>query len=178
MAITTTQTQAVKLIGKELNLKASRIKKDFKKHKASFSNLNGGLVAKGQPVGLINFGSSEKKVGVSVKVKKTGSRKTLKHAFIAIGKNNNKHIFSRDRGGLPKAKFFEVGKKSKAAWPKIGKHYQGLSGGVGYIKQHSGPRIEDIYARDDIYSKVRKIAVDAYSKNVFNETGDLLRRFG
>jgi len=177
-AIKTSQTQAVKLIGKELNLKASRIKKDFGSNKASFSKLHGELYAKGQPVGLVNFQAKElPSGGVSFKVMKSGKRAKLKHAFIAYGRNNNRHIFTRDRTGMPKSKrpdVFPAGKKSKAPWKRMGKKYQG----IGKLQQKSGPRIEDIYSRDSIYGKVRKIAVDSYAKNVFDNTQDLLRRFG
>ncbi len=163
--IKTTQVQAVKLIGQDLNLPAKRIKKDFKQDKANFSKLKGGLIAAGEPVGLINFAARQVKAGVSHKVKRVSARSTTRHAFIAA-RGTKSHVFWRAYDGPRKP---AMPGRNYAAMPKMYTHP---------IHIREGPRIEDVYGDRKMYDKVEKIAADTYVKNVGIETGSLLRRFG
>lgn len=153
-AIKTTQVQAVKKIGADVALTAKRIKGDFTQEKASFKNLKGALIAKGEPVGLINFQARPVKTGVSHKVKRASTRSTTKSAFIQSARGG-KHVFRRVR-------------KSSGT---------GLVGRLP-VSRLTGPRIEDIYAKPHIYDAVSKIAADKFAENVSKETKDLLRRYG
>ena len=63
------RTDAVKRIGTKINLKAARIRSDFRQIKATVKVIKGSVIAKGNPVGLASFlGTKElKSGGVSVK---------------------------------------------------------------------------------------------------------------
>lgn len=166
-SIKTTQVQAVKIVGAELNLPAKRIKEDFKQEKANFSNLKGALVASGDPVGLINFQARAVKTGVSFKIKKAGSRSLLPHAYIGSGKKGpGQHVFRRQYKGPRKA---AVPGKKYGAMPKIFRLP---------TSRLTGPRIEDIYSKPAVYAKVQAIAAETYLKNIDIETQTLLRRYG
>ena len=165
-SIKTTQVQAVKIIGQDLNLSAKRIKEDFKQDKANFSKLRGGLIAAGDPVGLINFQARQVGKGVSFKVKKAGSRSLLLHAYIGAGKKGSgKHVFRRDYKGPRKP---AVPGRAYGAMPKSFRLP---------TSRLTGPRIEDIYSKPEVYDQVQKLASDAYVKNIGIETQSLLRRF-
>lgn len=168
-AIKTTQVQAVKLIGKDLNLTAKRIKEDFTQDKANFGRISGALIAAGEPVGLINFQAKKVKTGVSHKVKKAAARSTTRGAYISKGKSGNKeHVFRRN---------YSVTHAPIAVVP--GRVYSALPDKFRLpTSRKTGPRIEDIYAKSSIYDAVSKIAADKFAENVSNKTKDLLRRYG
>lgn len=177
-AMKTTQTQAVKIIGQDLNLPAKRIKQDFKDDKANFSTLRGSLRATGDPVGLINFAAISKVAGVSVKVKKAGSRSIIPHTFMALAKNG-RHVFMRLRDNLPAPTVFDKGKLAFAPWPQMGDKYRGIiNKKATNVTRKTGPRIEDIYGEKKNFDRIQKIAVDAYLKNIETQTASILRRYG
>jgi hypothetical protein len=141
--IDNTQTKAVSLIYNVLNLTKTRIRKDFKKVRAYRSRLSGQLLAEGLPVGFMSFsGTRELKAGkgVSVKLKRTGSRKYFRHAFIAEAKGT-KHVFERESWG-------------KARW-KPGYPYAKMPKSYRFgLDRLSGVSIEDYYKDDRIYKTV------------------------
>ncbi len=170
--LTTAKTQAAARIGNEVNLKASRIKEDLTINKASYSNIGGSLVATGEPVGLINFGARSVEKGVTVQVLKSSSRTTLLHAFIATGSGSTEHVYWRatDRGTMPAAIKFQVGRKSGAAWPRFGDKYRVP------VERLTGPRIEDIFAQDQVMDAVLTQANYLFLTNVEAKVDDILRR--
>lgn len=185
----TAKTQATARIGNELNLKAARIKDDMTLSKANYSNLSGALVATGEPVGLVQFGASEVQKGVTVKVKRQGSRKLLKHAFIAKGKGKSiskkdetvkTHIWWRaGRDRMPVPRHFAPGKKARANWDNIPKKFKFPIGPKGdkSIQRLTGPRIEDIFASKKVLDPVTIQAGHLFVKNVDAKITDVLRRY-
>ena len=171
--LATAKTQATARIGNELNLSASRIKEDFTIKNASYSDPSGYLRATGEPVGLINFGANQTNQGVSVKVKRSGSRSLLKHAFISTGhKSSTQHLFWREsQGRQPDPVKFFSGVKSKAAWPKFGKEYRFI------LERLTGPRIEDIFAQDQVLNPVTIQANTLFLSNVASKIDEILRRY-
>jgi len=173
--LSTVKTQAVARIGNELNLKAARIKEDFTVQKASFTSLNGALIAKGAPVGLVNFDANQIDTGVTVKVLKGGSRKLLRHAYIGTGRRQSgNHVFWRgkDRATMPTPKRFAIGKKHRAPWPKFGPQF------TKPVERLSGPRIEDFLAKPSIFDPVSIQANYVFAQNVEKMIDEVLRRFG
>lgn len=179
--LTTARTQATARIANELNLKSKRIKQDFTIRKASYSNLSGALIAKGKPVGLIQFGARQTAKGVTVKVKRSEGRSLLKHAFIAKGKGKSiskadgsvkEHVFWREkeRKTMPAPKRFPRGKISKKGWKWIPDEYR-LS-----LERRTGPRIEDIFANPKVLHPVTIQAQHVYLLNVENKIDEILRR--
>jgi len=139
---TNVQTHAVREIGKDINLKAGRIRQDFKIQKASWSNLSGSVKATGKPVGLISFtGTRQLKSGVSVKVLKSKPRVKLKHAFITTA-NRAKNVFQRAYKG-PRAKV-----KPGFPYARLPRHMRFP------IERLSGPRVEDVFVKPSIFGPV------------------------
>jgi hypothetical protein len=99
-SIDNTQTRAVDKIAAVVNLTKTRIRKDFRKIKAFSKKLSGQLLAEGKPVGFMAFKPSAlKKGGISIKLKRTGSREYFKHAFIEPGKGGALQVFERKKWG-------------------------------------------------------------------------------
>jgi len=144
----TMKTQIKARLGNELNLTAARIEKDLRIIKASYNNLNGGVVASGQPVGLTQFKATQTKKGVKVKTKKAGTKKLIKHAFIQHGRNQNLHVF----------------------WRKGKERYE--------IHAKHGPRIEDILASPKVLEPIQIQAAHIFPQNVLKAVDDILKRFG
>lgn len=174
--LTTVNTQAAARVGNELNLKASRIKEDFTLIKASYSKPSGSFVAKGEPIGLVQFGANQTQKGVSVKVKRSGSRSLLKHAYIAKGKGDTtkQHVWWRKgRTSAPAPKRFAIGKKvtlpgGDRALPK--KYRIPL-------ERKTGPRIEDILDDNHIFDPLTIQANHVFLQNVEKQIDDVLRRY-
>lgn len=137
-----TRTFISETIRKVYNVKAMAIKKRVTLKRASSNMPFAELRYRGPRIGLINFGAKEKKVtlarkprkgqkgqpwgrfrtGVTVKVKKSGSRKLVssRPGFIMTGKNNNQHIYYRagdgsDRNNLRSAKTWSIPEMLKNA---------------------------------------------------------------
>jgi len=175
--VSTGKTQATKSIGGYLNLTATRIKKDFTdSYNSTRKNLTAGIVAKGQPVGLINFGATARKGGYSVKVLKSGARKFLKHSFKAKFKKTSvngtwetEHLVWRlNFGGSRKPEVTAVG--YFASLPR--KHFKKAP-----LDRLEGPRIEDIFARQDIFDPILKLTNDRVIESIDVEIETILRRY-
>ncbi len=113
------------------NIKASAIKRSFTIERATPSRLAVTLRATGAPVPLINYGATQTKKGVSVRVK--NGRKTLRHAFIATMPNGHRGVFVREGSGHKR-----VTKKDRS-------YMSGLP-----IKELYGPSIPDSLASDAV----------------------------
>lgn len=160
--LTGVQTDAVREIGKDLNLTQTRIRKDFRINKAAIDWQAGSVVAKGRPVNLASFiGSREGKRGLSVKVKRSGARTVLKHAFIYSRKT---------KGGLDAATAMErewhdyhTKASPRLPWKKFSPKYR-LP-----VEVLTGPRIEDEYAKAPVLAEVQNKAKTRLDGNLSHE---------
>jgi hypothetical protein len=138
------QTRAVSKISRVVNLTATRIRKDFKQHKAFSGRLSGTLLAEGKPVGFMSFsGTKELKTGgVSVKIRKDRPRFRMVHAFIARGRGGKHQVFEREDW---------YGRPWKPGYPyaKMPKSYR-----LG-LDRLSAIAIEDYYKDNRIYNDVQ-----------------------
>lgn len=152
--ITNTRVFAVKEIGKDLNLPAKRIRKDFRENKATVTKQFGSVEAKGKPVGLISFkGTRQLKAGVKVRVHVSKAATTLKHAFIATA-NNAKNVFWRQYKGTRA--------KIRPGFP-----YARLPRQYKYpLERLTGPRVEDEYSKDKVLNPVMKYAGERFVMNM------------
>lgn len=164
----TVKTQATARIGNEINLTAARIKKDMTIQKANYSKISGALNVTGEPVGLVQFGASQTKKGVTVKVLRSSAMKLLKHAMIAAGRSSSttQHVFWRQYDGPRKP--FVPGKK----YGVLPKEYR-LP-----LERLTGPRIEDILAKDTVLDPVTIQANTVFASNVSTKIDEVLRRHG
>lgn len=166
--LTTVKTQATARIGNELNLKAARIKEDITVQKASYSKVAGALVLSGEPVGLAQFGASQVKKGVTVKVLKSSGRSLLKHAMLAKGRGvtTKKHVFWRQYDGprkpvMPGRDYGVMPKEYRLPLARL-----------------TGPRIEDIFSADSVLIPVTEQANHVFGLNVLSKIDEVIRRNG
>ena len=147
-SIDNTQTKAVDKIYGVLNLTKTRIRKDFSKMKAYSKKLSGQLLATGLPVGFAAFKPTELKKGkgISIKLKRTGSREYFKHAFIRTYRGAP-HVFEREEwGSAPWRPDFPYG--------ILAKRYK-----YPLDRLHTAA-IEDYYKDPRIYDPVQRFAAD------------------
>jgi len=166
--LTTARTQATARIANEINLKSSRIKKDFSIKKANFGDISGSLKATGEPVGLINFKANQTQKGVSVKVLKSSSRTMIKHAYIAA-RGSKQHVYWR-KNRMPGTGKWPTGKKTNVHWSAVAPQYRRP------VERLTGPRIEDIFAKPKVLDPVSIQAQHVYLIYVENKIDDIIRR--
>lgn len=143
-------TDATKEVRNVYNIKASRVKRNFQTVRATKERLSGKFVSKGDPITLMQFSAKQNARGVSVKIMKSGARKTIKHAFIAEGKNNNTLVFHR---------------------------LQDASGNMVRrmpIWAMTGPRIEDALAKPAVQSRLATKMDDRLKTNCEHEADYML----
>jgi len=116
-------------------IKASAIKKQISIKRANRSELKAVVTASGKPIPLIEYAARQVSTGVSVSVK--GSRKIIRHAFIAEV-NGHKGVYVRVGKGHKK-----VIKNGKVVW-------SGLP-----IKQLYGPSIPAVFGSDVIQQALK-----------------------
>ncbi|WP_285906782.1 phage tail protein [Pseudodesulfovibrio pelocollis] len=100
------RTDAVTLIRQELNLKAKTVREGLSIERATWSNQEATLVARGKHgVSLMHYAPRPSRpeqrkpsVGVSVQIKKRGTRKAVKGSFVAKMKSGHIGVFKRERG--------------------------------------------------------------------------------
>ncbi len=180
--LTSTRVQAVARIGNELTLPAKRIKKDFYISKAKYKKLSGKLVASGAPVGLIQFGATQRKMGISVKVLRKNRRKVVKHTFIAKGRGASiskdddsvkQHMYMREylwKGGAPGVKFLRGKKYPNVAWGRMPEKFS------FQVRRLTGPRIEDIFAKKRVIEPVTIQANKLFADTIANQIDEMFRR--
>ena len=173
--LSTVQTQAVARIGNELNLTAARIKQDFWILNATLARTGGGVYSKGAPIGLVSYGakwtgSIKKGVtsDVKVKVKRSGSYKTIKHAFAAATVHSKAgsviNIFWRKYQG-PRSAW-----NPRAAYNRLPYKYR------YEVERLDGPRIQDIYASDTVFEPVKIQAQTIFLDNVDQGVIEVFRK--
>ncbi|WP_434107650.1 phage tail protein [Paraburkholderia caffeinilytica] len=139
------------------NLKASAIRRSFSIERATPSRLAVTLRATGRPVALINYGATQTKKGVTVRVK--NGRRTLRHAFIATMPNGHKGVFERTGRGHRKV-------------TKDGRVYMsGLP-----IRELYGPSIPDALLNDAVQKALTNLIAGKYPAILAHELAWLARR--
>lgn len=171
----TTKVQSKARIGNELNLSAKRIDKNITIKKASYAKLSGAVVSKGKPVGLIQFSPIQKNTGISVKVLRSGTRKIVKHAFIAKGKGTSttEHMYMRKYnwdGGAPGRRFARGRRHPNVGWGKMPEKFSYK------IMRLTGPRIEDIFAKQKVIEPITIQANKLLADTANKEIGKVIER--
>lgn len=168
------KTDMAKETAAVLNLTQKRIKKDIKiQQKATTTNLTGRVDSTGRPVNLMQFKASQKKKGVSVKVLKSGGRKTIKGAFIFVGRGKSgtttqELVGWRDITGN-NAQYIN----SKKYRPSM--QYGALPKKFRYpVESLYGPRVQDITSKPKIIESVEEKAGNRLQKELAHQTEWLL----
>lgn len=98
--IITVRAGASKQVTSQYAIKARDVKKTMTTKRSSFSNLRSELTSADSRLPLALFSPTQKKKGVSVKVKKRAPRQVVRHAFIATMRNGHVGVFTTSRRTL------------------------------------------------------------------------------
>lgn len=174
--LTGVKTDAADIVYQDLNLTKTRIKKNMKIRKAFAKQLNGSFISIGKPINLASFGGTRQtKKGLSVKVKRAGTRSIIRHAFLWERATQS--------GTMAKTAFWRDYTGERAKPPKLGpvptKRYGILKGRADRyrtIETLQGPRIEDILGKPANLTLLNKKAGERFVKNAEHEVDYIMDR--
>jgi len=150
--LTTTKTRIRKDLVAKLALPAKRIAQDLYITKASYEKPSGKVQAIGKPVRLIEFKPTQTQKGAKARIYKANKKDLIPSSFHATMRSGHKGVFRRAmKGG--------------------GKRVHRLP-----IEELTGPRIEDVLAKDEILRPIESAASDLLAQNLDKEAAEILRR--
>jgi len=97
-----TRAEASREIRQVYVLKARAIKAQIRLTRATAQSLEARLTASGKRIPLIEFQARQNRQGVSVRIKRAGGRKTVRHAFVARMRSGHVGVFLRLEPGSNK----------------------------------------------------------------------------
>jgi len=158
-SLTTVRAAAVDLLYAELNLRKTDIRNSFAIYKASYTAPSGSVVSSSRPVPLAKFVGTRQLArgrGVSVQIKRTGSREVLRHAFMGTMKSGHVGVFERESyTKRPYREFFPYAKlPERFRLP---------------IEEMFSLRITDEYGKEAILGQVMQRAGEVYQSNFEHE---------
>jgi hypothetical protein len=172
--LTGVKTDAARVVYEDLNLTQTRIKKNFYTRNATGSDITGLFRSKGDPVNLASFtGSRMTTRGLSVKVKRSGTRATLKHGFLwtrtTKAGEEASTAFQRAWSGA------RTSASNRLPWKGF---YPGTNPAHERrtVETLRGPRIEDILGKPGILSGVEASAADRLSQNINDQLEYIMSR--
>lgn len=77
------------------NIKASDLKKHTKIRRATRGSPEAQIIIRGKKIPVFAFGARQTRRGVTIRIKKSGGRKTIEHAFIAQMSSGHTGVFVR-----------------------------------------------------------------------------------
>jgi hypothetical protein len=163
------KTRGAQLIGQKVNLSAALIKKAFKIQKMTVADMSAVVACSGEPVPLINYKATSVKKGVSVKVLKAGTKKLIKHAFIAVMGSDHKGVFWRKDKYT--GKVWKVGVKRKVpTWEKGDPRNKFRL----KIVERYGPRVPDVFDDTEIMAQTMKEASIRFDARLKHHTDRMI----
>lgn len=172
---TGTRTDITDEVAKVLNITKKVIRERVVIKKATWANLTAYVERTGDPVPLSLFsGTRQTMKGVSVQVKRAGSRGILRHAFIATMNSGHIGVFRREvKTGAGAKKWNQVQSKWFGTLPRKWNPGNDSKFRLG-IEELTGPRIEDIMADDVVFQIIVKKSDARMAKNIDHELNYLL----
>jgi hypothetical protein len=142
--LTGIKTDKSTMIREDLNLPKTYVDQHIVINKAEKTWPEGRVTTRSKPVGLINFTGTRQAIkGVSVKVKRYGTRSIIPHTFIATA-HNAENVWWRSKiGGV-------------RVWRLP-------------IERLTGPRLTDNLSRPEVIGEVEKKAGDRWDANMEHE---------
>jgi hypothetical protein len=163
--LSTYRTQSAKLVREELNLKASRIKKDYKSKRATQTNPDAKIVISSEPPGLGSFGKPEQvEAGVKVKIFRKRAPIVNPHAFLT----KRKRVFRRAYTDRPGYIAKEPRDFPYAKMPHRFKYP---------LYRPTGPRVADYAQRRTVAQPSAKAANERINKELEEQTENILKGF-
>ena len=162
-------TDAARAVYADLNLTQTRIKEDFSIRRAYTGNVNGAFTATGRPVNLASFtGSRMTTRGLSVKIKRAGTRVTFRHGFLWNRTTRTGEsaatAFQREWQGA------RTNATTQLPWKQMGQQYR-LP-----LETMTGPRIEDILSKPEVIGPLEIAGGDRLEAAVDHELEYILSR--
>lgn len=163
------RTDATRAVYQDLNLTQTRIRKNFSIVRATTGDISGAFKSKGRDINLASFqGTRVTTRGLSVKIKRSGTRTILRHGFLWNRTTKSGDLastaFERDYGGT----------RTKASpllpWKKMGEKYR------HDLITLTGPRIEDILAKPAVLGPLEKSGGERLTDNVNRELEYILSK--
>jgi len=142
-SLTTARAEIVRAVRKEYVIKAEDVRNTIKVSNASAANPIGRVKSMGGPIPLVKFDTS-KGNPVLARVKKTGAKKPIKHAFKQTMKNGYQGIFLR---------------AGKDRYP---------------LKQLYGPSIPQMVGNENVMKSVEEKAIEILDKRLNHEINRIL----
>jgi hypothetical protein len=166
------RTDATRAVYLDLNLTQTRIRKNFTVFKASGDDLGGVFRSKGRDINFASFqGTRVTTRGLSVKIKRAGTRTIFRHAFIWTRMTKSGELastaFERDYGGARTRSSPLLPWKRFDADRKIYRHD---------LITLTGPRIEDILAKPAVLGPLEKSGGERLTDNVNHELEYILSK--
>ena len=172
------RTEASRLVREQVNLAAKIVNQHFIINKMFPSNMSADITCSGEPLPLIHYGASQTNKGVTLKVLKKGTRKLLRHAFIAEMESTHVGVFwrtakRRTLGG----KNFKPGVRMKLPSPEKRSGEQILKGEGNFqlpIHELYGPRVPDVFDDPGVMNPTLEDADTRFSDRLDYHTERLL----
>lgn len=142
-SLITARAEIVRSVRKEYVIKAEDVRNTIKVTSASAASPIGRIKSMGGPIPLVKFDAS-KENPVRVRVKKTGGKKPIKHAFLQRMGNGYKGIFIR---------------AGKARYP---------------LKQLYGPSVPQMVGNENVMKSVEEKAIETLDKRISHEINRIL----
>ncbi|MBU2701683.1 hypothetical protein Ga0466249_002802 [Sporomusaceae bacterium BoRhaA] len=142
-SLTTARTEIVRSVRKEYVIKAEDVRNTIKVTNASAASPIGSIKSMGGPIPLVKFDTS-KENPVRVRVKKSGAKKPIKHAFLQAMGNGYRGIFIRS---------------GKARYP---------------LKQLYGPSVPQMVGNETVMKSVEEKAIQTLDKRMDHEINRIL----
>ncbi len=168
-SITNVNKEVAKKAGEKLDIvktngvtKAKLIKSHIGKIKANYTTLSGVFWSKGKPLSLIYFRHKKTEEGMEVRVKKGGSIKLVKHAFVA-------QLRDQSEPGIYWRKYSWGRPVKSISYADLPLKYRGP------LVKRWGPRIEDVLAAE--WPEIQRFAMDRLTVNLQAEINRTLRGF-
>ena len=150
-ALTAVNTEGSIQVRKVYNLKAARVKQNFRVKKTTRANLTGHWQSTGEPVGLIRYGATGNSQRAAVIVLKDTARKTVTGGFIQVGNNNQQHIFRRAK-------------------------VRGVIVGRYPLQRLTGPRVEDALSKPEVQKALQNKADTTLQARLEHEANYILSK--
>jgi hypothetical protein len=178
-SLTGAKTDSAKEIYQVLNLTQKRIKENMQVKRATYSNLNAKLWSTGESIPLIDYGASGvKSGGITVKIKKNQSKKSIRGAFVARMKSGHLGVFWRTEGpgshrpsaeigaGIP---IGQIGPETYFTFPRLWPEERRLP-----ILELKGTKVEDVFG--DSMTAIQAKVDERFNKNLDHEVSYLIEK--
>lgn len=162
--LTGCRTDMTQAIYEQYNITKTKIRASFTIARANLLKPSGVVATKGQHLNLIEYGATQTKKGISVRILRGGERKLFPGGFIRTMKTGKELAFQREYHAPP------VRLRPGFAYGRLPKKYRFP------IKPLAGPRIQDHLEKPAIWAIIEQKATERLLTAAAHETEYLIQR--